>query len=111
MRALPFLAGTVFALGLAFGAPANAHNSHTRIWVSFGDVVFSAGMPYHRLHHHPLAVEHGRRGPRYYYYAPRAQHWGPAHGYAPGYYYYEHTYYAPTPPPRRRGYYRHRPGY
>ncbi len=110
MRTMFFLAGTALALGLAFAAPANAHNRHhnqARVWVSLGDVVFTAGTPYHRQYRQPLFAERGRHGPRYYYYGPQQTY----QGYVPGYY-YDHTYYAPAPlPPRRRGYSRHRQGY
>ena len=114
MRTMSLLAGTVLALGLAFAAPANAHNRHSsqaRVWVSLGDVVFSAGVPYHRQYRQPLFAESGRHGPRYYYYGPHQSYRGPVHGYVPGYY-YEQSYYGPAPlPPRRRGYSRHRHGY
>lgn len=117
MRLAFLLTAAALALGLAFAAPANAHQHHrhhssqARVWVSLGDVVFSAGMPYHRQYRQPLFTQPGRHGPRYYYWGPHAAHHGAGHGYAPAYY-YDHNYYTPAPPPpRRRGYNRHRRGY
>ncbi len=116
MRMIAFLASAALALGLATSPSANAHDA--RIWVSLGDVTFSAGLPYHRQHHYPLYREQGRHGPRYYYYAAPVRpmpHYRPGPPYGPGYgYYYDARYYqpAPPPPPRPRpGYHRHRPGY
>lgn len=112
MRLIPLLAMSALALGLGLGSAAQAHASDTRIWVSFGDVTFSAGRPFHRQHHIPLFVQAGRHGPRYYYHAPRHPrvYPHPAHGYPPGYHYPSRRY-LPPPPPPRPGYYRHRPGY
>lgn len=115
MRPLPLLAGAVLALGLCFGASAQAHGSDVRVFVSFGDVMFSAGRPYHRHHHYPLHVVHATHGPQYYYTAPPPQHYHhhrpvPVYGYGDhhGYHYRP----APPPPPPRPGYHRHRrPGY
>ncbi len=113
MRTLSLLAGAALALGLSFGAPAQAHGSDARIWVSIGDVSFSAGRPYHRHHRHPLHVVRGAHGPRYYYvpaptYVYHPTHPRPAYGYrGPAHYHYP----PPPPPPPRPGYYRHRPGY
>lgn len=123
MRIHTLLAGAALALGLSVGAPAQAHGSDARIWVSIGDVAFSAGRPYHRQHHYPLHKVRGKHGPRYYYtpvpgyayypprpgfghYPPPHPHAYPAQGYrGPAYYDY------PPPPPPRPGYSRHRPGY
>lgn len=119
MRTLSLLAGTALALGLCFGAPAQARGNDVRVFVSFGDVMFSAGRPYHRHHHYPLHVVHASHGPRYYYVAPppppRPRHHHRHHYPVPAYvhhYGYSHYYRpAPPPPPPRPGYYRHRPGY
>jgi hypothetical protein len=113
MRTLSLLAGAALALGLSLGTPAQAHGSDARIWVSFGDVAFSAGRPYHRHHHHPLKVTRGRHGPRYYYDPAPAYTYDPApppHSY-PAHGYRVPTYYRYPPPPPRPGYSRHRPGY
>lgn len=117
MRSFPLLAGAALALGLCFGAPAQAHGSDVRVFVSFGDVMFSAGRPYHRHHHYPLHVVHAAHGPQYYYMAPppppprhyyRHPREAPVYGYHHGYHYRP----APPPPPPRPGYHRHhRPGY
>lgn len=113
MRTLSLVAGAVLALGLVAATPATARGGDARIWVSMGDVMFSAGRPYHRHHHHPLQILHGPRGPSYYYYPV------PAYGYYPmpprpyAYpaYYPPAPYHRPAPPPPRPGYPRHRPGY
>ena len=71
MRILSLLASALLlVLGLSLAPTAKAHGPDTRIWVSIGDVVFSAGHPYHRHLHHPLHVVHGGPAPRYYYRAP-----------------------------------------
>lgn len=114
MRVLSLLAGAALALGLACVTPAKAHGSDARVWVSIGDVSFSAGRPYHRHHHHPLQVIHGRHGPRYYYIpAPAYAYYPPhVHPHAPyGYRVHLHYAYPPPPPPPRPGYPRYRPGY
>ncbi len=113
MRMLSLLAGAVMALGLTVAPRANAHGPDSRIWVSMGDVVFSAGRPYHRHHHRPLRVIHGHHGPRYYY-VPT-----PTYGYYPAprplafpAYAYPPAHFHPAPPPPRPGYHRHhRSGY
>ncbi|MCX7564105.1 hypothetical protein OS176_11300 [Xanthomonadaceae bacterium XH05] len=116
MRPLPLLAGAVLALGLSFGGVAQAHGSDVRVFVSFGDVMFSAGRPYHRHHHYPLRVVHAAHGPQYYYVAPpprphyphyRHHHPTPVYGHHQGRSHRHH----PAPPPPRPGYHRHRPGY
>ena len=127
MRTLPLLlAGLALGLGLATVSPAHAHGSDARIWVSLGDVVFSAGHPYHRHLHHPLHVVRVGTGPRYYYHpAPRPirhypapRHYGHGHGY--GYSYAPAPYlhrpghgsiHRPYRQPPRPGYPRQRPGY
>lgn len=125
MRSIPLLvAGAALALGLSVGAPVQAHGSDVRVFVSFGDVMFSAGRPYHRHHHYPLHVVHAAHGPQYYYMAPppppppppryyRHHRPVPVYGYHNGYPHHGHYYRpAPPPPPPRPGYHRHyRPGY
>ena len=121
MRILSLLASALLlVLGLSLAPSAKAHGPDTRIWVSIGDVVFSAGHPYHRHLHHPLHVVHGGPAPRYYYRAPppprphHYRHRAPVKVYAPGVYprYYAHGHHhRPPPPPPRPGYPRHRPGY
>lgn len=116
MRISFLLAGAALAFGMSFGTPAQAHDHGARVWVSIGDVAFSAGRPYHRHHQHPLHVVHGRHGPRYYYvptpkyaYFPPRPHPYPYPVYgSPA---HDHHHYAPPPAPPRPGYYRHRPGY
>lgn len=121
MRILSLLASALLlTLGLALTPAAKAHGPDTRIWVSIGDVVFSAGHPYHRHLHHPLHVVHVGHAPRYYYRAPppprprHHRHHGPVKVYAPGpypHYYARGHHHRPPPPPPRPGYPRHRPGY
>ena len=117
MRTLPLLAGAVLALGMFSAVPARAHGGDARIWVSFGDVAFSAGRPYHRLHHYPLQVVHDVGGPHYFYYgAPAPVYYVPRpvviHGHGPGRHHGGPRHYRPAPPPPPRpGYHRHRPGY
>ena len=116
MRSIPLLAGAALALGLCFGAPARAHGSDLRVFVSFGDVMFSAGRPYHRHQHYPLHVVHAAHGPQYYYMAPPPPPPPPRHYYrhhrpAPVYGHHHGYHYRPASPPPRPGYHRHRPGY
>ena len=121
MRTLFLILATTLLLGLAFAMPVEAHSNYSRIWVSIGDVSFSAGAPYHRHQHYPLHVVHGNYGPRYFYYAPppppppqhhrkRRNH---VYGYGPApVVYYDYSYQQrPAPRPLRPGYHRHRPGY
>ena len=117
------LAGAALALGLCFGASTQAHASDVRVFVSLGDVMFSAGRPYHRHHHHPLHVVHAAYGPQYYYVAPpppprpyhhHNHHRRHNHHYSASAHHHAHGYHyrpAPPPPPPRPGYHRHRPGY
>lgn len=125
MRSIPLLAGAALALGLCFGASTRAHASDVRVFVSLGDVMFSAGQPYHRHHHYPLHVVHSAYGPRYFYDAPPPPRHVRGHGH--GYRQYRHSHRHPVvvyhqphgyhyrpapPPPPRPGYHRHyRPGY
>lgn len=113
MRTTALLAGAALALGLALTPSVHAHGTDARIWVSLGDVVFTAGVPYHRYSHQPLFIEAGRHGPRYYHYGPSSRHFrpGPVRGHVRGYAYDARYYLPPPPPPRRAGYHRHRPGY
>ncbi|HET9049781.1 MAG TPA: hypothetical protein VFN29_12575 [Chiayiivirga sp.] len=113
MRILPILASAVLALGLVAATPAGAHGPEARVWVSIGDVAFSAGRPFHRHHHHPLQVIHGSHGPRYYFVpSPGYSYYPVPRPVAVPMYSYPPRYYLPTPPPPRPGYYRHyRPGY
>ncbi|MBS7458215.1 hypothetical protein [Coralloluteibacterium stylophorae] len=84
---LPLLAALA---GAATLVPVEAQ-ARVRVYVDLGDVLFSAGRPYHRHSHAPLYVVHTGYGPRYY-------HYGPVYAPPP-------RYYAP-PPPR---YYYHAP--
>lgn len=71
MRSL--LASLVLAGAGVFAAatPAQAHGPGARVYVSFGDVAFMHGRPFHRhMHNLPLHVIADVHGPRYYYYAP-----------------------------------------
>jgi hypothetical protein len=121
MRILSVLASALLlVLGLTLASPSQAHGPNTRVWVSIGDVVFSAGHPYHRHLHHPLQVVHVGHSPRYYYAPPppRPHHYrerGPARVYGHSAYppYYSHHYRHPDhrASPPRPGYPRHRPGY
>ncbi len=92
---LPVLLAVAGTVGVV--APKEAAASDIRVFVDLGDIVFSAGRPYHRHSHAPLYVVHERWGPRYYYHRPAPVYYPrrPAY-YAPP----RPVYYAPPPPPR-----------
>lgn len=127
MKIPAFIIAAALALGLTLAtSPAQAYDD-TRIWVSIGDVTFSAGRPYHRYHDYPLHVWHGPHGPRYYYHhhyvVSEPVYYHRPHGHAPyhrgpgSYYHYGHRPYTHpaytnrrhAPPPRHH--YRHGHGY
>lgn len=97
-------------LGLSTFPASQAQASDVRIFVDLGDILFSAGRPYHRHTREPLHVVHHRYGPRYYHHAPRFH--GPPrhvvhHHYAPPRRVVHHYY---APPPRHYRSVRHHPG-